>query len=809
MIPLVCAVVFSFGFAGAAAFAAPPSLTEVRPWGAQRGQTFVLNLRGQNLEPGASVVSPLPATFTPLVSESKSANAMLSFLVELDAEARVGPYPLRVRSPEGISNILLFSVGVFPETMEEESELEATPSSNDSPGDSQPIPQLPATVNGKLQGRERDVYRFQAKKDQQLVLEVEARRVGSGLDPVLLLLDSEERELAFNDDANGLDVDSRLDVRFPSDGTYYVVVHDSRFSEQMQNHYRLKVGDFAYAEGLFPLGWRRGEKREVELIGGNLPHAIKVAVDLSEVGEDGTALVSPPGETASLPFRFAVGDLPEITEQSGQSPRPLKPSTVMNGRIAQPGEIDRYALEVRPGQDWTFEVTAGLLNSPLMALVTVYDGDNKMLASAGDDVPDAGDFSVIPRGFTSSDPYLALKVPENTYRIEIAIEDLVQRGGPLYGYRLVVKQQPPEFTIRQLDPYVNIPQGGSAAVRVIVDRRGYRGPVRLHVTGAENLKVDGGFIAADFRDIDAILRTPQGFLTVSAVEDSASVLTQLRIWGEGTLSDGQTVRIPVPGPGLITPVLGATGSNANRNTLDIQKPFEAPWLGLSLPAMVTKRAPAKLTVEGPQTVRMMRGMGREMKWALAGDDFRPPKNIGTQVPIAMELRVNRGKDKTFVKEGSVIVQTTVGTPVSKFDVLFFADVDTGKGKERIYARAVTFDIIEGYELEMLSEGLLLDRGNTGELLGKVLRDADFFQSVEIRVDDLPAGVSCETVAVAENAEQFRLVFQATDAALAGEHRIQLIASSTIVGYNKEKVPYRIPPVEATLVVPANAGAQPR
>ena len=73
------------------------------------------------------------------------------------------------------------------------------------------------------------------------------------------VFDSAGRRIAENDDAPGLGVDSRLEVTFPKAGKYYVAVHDAKFSEQEQNFYRLKVGSYAYAEGIFPLGWQRGK----------------------------------------------------------------------------------------------------------------------------------------------------------------------------------------------------------------------------------------------------------------------------------------------------------------------------------------------------------------------------------------------------------------------------------------------------------------------------------------------------------------------------------------------------------------------
>ncbi len=92
------------------------------------------------------------------------------------------------------------------------------------------------------------------------------RRLGSAIDPVLSIVDASGKQLARNDDAPALGMDSRLAMTFPRDGDYYAIVRDSRFSRQMQNFYRLKVGSYPYADGIFPLGWKRGEKVDVEFL---------------------------------------------------------------------------------------------------------------------------------------------------------------------------------------------------------------------------------------------------------------------------------------------------------------------------------------------------------------------------------------------------------------------------------------------------------------------------------------------------------------------------------------------------------------
>src|SRR5205814_4576295 len=99
-----------------AALAATPVLNELRPRGAEIGRPFTLTLIGRNIADGARLTSTMPASFT-LVTPSQKPGTMMapgrsvSFLVEPKAGAAPGVYPVRIDTPSGISNILLFTLG--------------------------------------------------------------------------------------------------------------------------------------------------------------------------------------------------------------------------------------------------------------------------------------------------------------------------------------------------------------------------------------------------------------------------------------------------------------------------------------------------------------------------------------------------------------------------------------------------------------------------------------------------------------------------------------------------------------------------
>ena len=85
--------------------------------------------------------------------------------------------------------------------------------------------ELPLAFNGIIQEPgDIDFFKFTAKKGQQYEVECYARRVRSGLDPVMNLYDAAGKSIAGNDDSRGPDSYFRFNV--PSDGEYVIRLTD-------------------------------------------------------------------------------------------------------------------------------------------------------------------------------------------------------------------------------------------------------------------------------------------------------------------------------------------------------------------------------------------------------------------------------------------------------------------------------------------------------------------------------------------------------------------------------------------------------
>lgn len=670
---------------------AAPVITELQPRGAERGKPFTLLVVGRDIGDGARVSSTMPATFTPVVRSEPGMMGMATstaFVVEPKADLAPGVYPIRIETPSGISNVLLFTVGSFPEQIEEESKPYSPPNRNDNIEHAEVIDRTPVTVNGTLRGPDRDVYRINGKAGERRVFEVEARRSGSAIDPVIRVLDASGKQLALSEDTPSTGLDARLDFTFPKDGLYYVEVHDARFSRQAQNFYRLKIGQYSYADNIFPIGGRRGESVPVTFSGGNLSADMKGTVDLHSLPEHKALTTVAAPNSPALPFLFAVSDLPEVIEPT----EPVAVPSVINGRLSKPGEIDRYKIGAKPGDHLLLEVQARELGtSRLEAILTAYDSAGKKIDSAGDKPLPEDVFAVQGTSRTSNDPFLNVTVPAGSSEITVSIEDLAERGGVHYPYRIVVRRAAEDFQLSLVSPYVNIPAGGSAAVVVAADRRGFNGPIQLTIPDLPNgIHVAGGIIPREYVDANNARTTNRrGTLVLSADAGVEMPARELLVYGEGKAEDGTAIRRRARGPAMSIDVTGATA----QGVVDRQRNLTAPWLGFDLPSSGSPAAPATLDVKQAKLTRMAEGdrFDYEYKWTVRGT-AQLPKDLGVDVVGAKDIRVTNFQQTE--NGGTFSISTSRATDPAKYDIIFRGVLKIDGRDQEIYARPLPLIVTE-------------------------------------------------------------------------------------------------------------------
>ena len=770
---------------------AQPVLEGMQPRGAKVGSAARLVLSGERLGPAPRLLADAGFAATPLVDsaeEGQDPPNKLVFLIEVDPAATPGIYPLRIETAEGLSNSLLFTISEFPHV----SELESAPGTeeeevaNDFPETAQPI-DVPVTVGGRLQGAERDLYRVQLGSGQALVAEVTARRAGSAIDPSLELLDGDGMVVARNGDAPGLGLDARLAFQAPAAGDYFVAVRDERFSTQDQNFYLLTVGDVRYAESVYPLGWQRGAKVQAEFFGGNLVEPIRAEIETGEPsGHAEETWIGVPGTSSSVPF--LLSDSPEALESNVQGA--IEEGVVVNGRIAGPGEVDTYRLAVRPGEQWAFDLRSGELpGSSLYGVLTIRSGD-ETLAVAGKYAGDPNPYIITSTGQTATYPFVNLTVPPETSEIEISVEDLLERGGRQYSYRLSARKQGPDFLLTLNEPYLNIPRNGSAIVSVTAERRGYFGPIQLYLENApEELEVSGGHISPTSTLENTLPRFATGRLTVTAREESRLGVLDLVVRGRATESGQEHLDRRAIGAGVRVPVKG-----------EEQPAVTAPWLGYDLPARINPEQPAYVRFDTPRVLRLVRGgTGLVAKWSYGtrSDGVRLkqkidiPRNSGS-------LRLRRVGDWDDKESAEFRIFTHERTSLGMVNFNLTATIVAGGREHTVISQPLEVDVVDGYTLDTPPKDLELAAGGQGRWQGAIWRDPDFRREVTVSAIGLPSDVTCEEVVLADDQTGYELACSAGAKAPEGSHEVEIRAESVLS--DEGTTPYIAEPAKASVVI---------
>jgi hypothetical protein len=103
--------------------------------------------------------------------------------------------------------------------------------------------ELPAMISGCIElPKDRDAFRFTAKKGQKIVLRAESQSLGFELDAVLEVTDAAGKSLAEADDS-GKEHDPALTFTAPADGEFVAVIRDLYSHGGLRYAYRLTIGE--------------------------------------------------------------------------------------------------------------------------------------------------------------------------------------------------------------------------------------------------------------------------------------------------------------------------------------------------------------------------------------------------------------------------------------------------------------------------------------------------------------------------------------------------------------------------------------
>jgi len=427
---------------------------------------------------------------------NRPACAALSDLVFVEVtmtpDAEPGQRELRLATPRGVSNPLVFHVGQVPEVSrkpmitsdrqvlgKEELALRKRPADEVE----QRIT-LPCTANGQIASGEVNRYRFEARKGQRLVLSASARElipyladaVPGWFQPVLAIYDADGKELAYNDDYR-FRPDPVVFFEVPKDGEYVFSIIDAIYRGREDFVYRVAIGELPFVTSIFPLGGRVGDPATIEMKGWNLDGA-KLTPPPKDAAEGIHLIAASKKGIVSNRVPFALDTLPECrdVEPNGDPShsQEVKLPVIVNGRIDRPDDWDVFEIAGRAGQTVVAEVHARRLDSPLDSVLKLTDATGKTLAF-NDDREDLGS------GLNThhADSYLMVELPaDGAYYV--CVGDTARNGGEEYAYRLRISEPRPDFALRVVPSSVALRGKSVAAVTVYAIRRdGFAGAIKL------------------------------------------------------------------------------------------------------------------------------------------------------------------------------------------------------------------------------------------------------------------------------------------------------------------------------------------
>ncbi len=105
----------------------------------------------------------------------------------------------------------------------------------------QPLPPLPAAIDGTFAIAPRRRFTFHAAAKSGYIFDLLGRRIGSRIDGQIRILNASGKEIALVDDAPGLGKEARLEFAAPADGDYTVEVSDVEEMTGPECFYRLEA----------------------------------------------------------------------------------------------------------------------------------------------------------------------------------------------------------------------------------------------------------------------------------------------------------------------------------------------------------------------------------------------------------------------------------------------------------------------------------------------------------------------------------------------------------------------------------------
>jgi hypothetical protein len=421
-----------------------------------------------------------------------SISSLVMVEVAIATNAEPGTREIRLATPRGVSNPLVFHIGQLPEfsrkpmiTAARQILGKEAQALRKRPAAEAEVPiTVPCTVNGQIASGEVNRYRFEARKGRRLVISTQARQlipyiadaVPGWFQPVLALYDVNGKELAFADDYR-FKPDPVILFEVPEDGQYMFTITDAIYRGREDFVYRITIGELPFVTSLFPLGAKAGAPVTPKMKGWNL-HESELILPAKDTRPGVRLLAANRQGFISNPAPFALDTLPECLENESNNDQAQAQKVtlpvIVNGRIDRSDDWDVFLFTGKSNDIVAVEVQARRLDSPLDSVIKLTDATGALLAFSDDREDLAAGVNT-----HHADSWFMAKLPaDGAYFVHIG--DTARKGGEEYGYRLHISAPQPDFALCVVPSSVSLRSRSAAPISIHAMRKdGFTGPIRL------------------------------------------------------------------------------------------------------------------------------------------------------------------------------------------------------------------------------------------------------------------------------------------------------------------------------------------
>lgn len=600
------------------------------------------------------------------------------------------------------------------------------------------IESLPIALSGTYAGPQRLTTVFSAKKSETVSVEVEGRRLGSLVRPLIRVYDARGAQVAWSQPNQTIAGDSRLSFVAPRDGEYTIELHDMLSKGQRPGYFRLRVGNFSFADITFPIGVSTKKTNKVSsLANGGKPLEWFHVNTQSGTWAAGDATQK---NFAGTRPRLMVSTNDEYLESELKKGQVIESIPCgVNGAILERGERDTYSFKVTKGQKLRFELFGRRVGSKVDAVLTLKNKAGNQLGR-NDDRPGI------------ADSQLDYSVPDGIDQVNLTVEDLARNYGPNSVYRVSVTDlNQPNFALSIPTHSLNIPKNGTLAIPVNLERINYQGAVELSLVGLpKGIKSSGTTIWPGSKKAWVSLenQTGQSF-------DAGTI----QLTGK---SDAGLVKF------AMTPDLSTTK----------MLPWEREQIGIAL------SQPSPIAINWAESGELWAGGELRSKLKITGEKAIGPIRIRLETSQTIpkkKIRENN-KDKIVtdvdrtLRLAKPIELANLNSPESPLQIAIPNDLPDGKwglmmvaellspDKKRVLASSfspVTYLASRRVlDLKITSpRSIKIDPKNPAKLTGEIKRLSSEESPVEVQLINLPMGVEVPKTMVPAGQSKFELNVQ--------------------------------------------------